>query len=74
MAQVEPYPQNLRIFLDGKDITFYVFGADTFTPDDTDFYRSNIDLTSHLGGAGVHIIRIKAGIGEGRIDARVEIA
>ena len=42
------YPTGLKIYIDGKDCTFYIFGANTFDPTpETNVFR-DIDITPYL--------------------------
>lgn len=70
----DEYPVDIQVFVDGIDITYHIFGVDLFTPDDTNFMFTDIDLTPYVTSGGIHYIMIKAGSGQGRIDCRVEIA
>lgn len=68
------YPEDIKVYIDGKDITYFIFGANTFSPtvDRRTFY--DIDLTGFITSPGIHKIRIVPGFGDGRLDCRVEIA
>ncbi len=68
------YPTGLKVYLDDIDITYYIFGADTFDASDTKHIARDIDLTSFISVAGVHHIVVSAEAGSGRVDCRVEIA
>jgi hypothetical protein len=83
------YPTGLKIFIDGEDCTYYIFGKNTFTPKEGDNVLRNIDITPYLRltdnltgdrkfrdtnkGANVHSIEITAEDGNGRVECRVEI-
>lgn len=65
------YPENVRIFIDGKDVTSWIFGSDTITPSDAQFSWSNIDITQFVRSKGTHIIEITAESGVGRVEVIV---
>lgn len=67
------YPNDIQVFLDGEDITYFIFEEDTFNPDSTNYIIRNIDLTAFVQSAGVHTLRIVAGDGNGRVDARFSV-
>lgn len=70
------YPTGLKIYIDGKDATYYIFGVNSLDPDPalgTDVFR-DIDITPYLRKApGRHTVEVTAANGNGRIEARVEI-
>lgn len=68
------YPSGVRVFIDGKDATYYLFGVNKIDPSsETNIWR-DIDITNHLRkGPGIHTIEITAENGNGRIESRVEI-
>jgi hypothetical protein len=67
------YPSGLKVFLDGEDITYYVFGADTITPNlELDKWK-DIDLTAFITQPGRHVLAITADT-PGKVDARIEIS
>lgn len=68
------YPAGLKIYIDGKDCTYYIFGSNTFDPSaDRNTFR-DIPITPYLRKTpGIHTIEITAGNGNGRVEARVEI-
>lgn len=68
------YPSDIRVFIDGKDVTKYIFGSDTITLTNVNRAWKNIDITSHIRNIGEHKIEITAGNGVGRVEARVEIS
>jgi hypothetical protein len=47
------YPTGLKIFIDGIDATFYIFGANTFDPDDITNTFRDIDITPYLRKAEI---------------------
>jgi hypothetical protein len=67
------FPENVRLFIDGKDVTSWVFGHDTITPTDTKFSWNNIDITQFVRTKGTHIIEITAESGVGRVEVIVEM-
>jgi hypothetical protein len=68
------YPQGLKLYIDGKDATYYVFGSNTFDPSDELHIFRDIDITPYLRKTpGIHTIEVTAGNGNGRIEARVEV-
>jgi len=62
------YPEEVRIFIDGKDITTWVFGVPTINPSIEKFSWTNIDITQFVRSKGVHTIQITAEAGVGRIE------
>lgn len=67
------YPTGIRIYIDDKDITNWIFGTDTLELDNINNTWRNIDITSFIKGAGFHTIKITAESGVGRVEARVEM-
>jgi len=68
------YPTDVKVFIDGKDVTKYIFGTDTIVLSDVNNTWRDIDIGPHLRGPGLHTIEITAATGVGRVEARVEIA
>lgn len=68
------YPSGLKIFIDGKDATYYIFGSNTFEPSSLlDTWR-DIDISTYLRKVdGLHTIEITAQNGNGRVECRVEV-
>lgn len=68
------YPSGLKLYIDGKDATYYVFGSNTLDPStDLNTWR-DIDITPYLRKTpGLHTVEITAGNGNGRVECRVEI-
>lgn len=67
------FPENVRMFIDGKDVTSWVFGSDTITPSEAKFSWTNIDITQFVRTKGTHIIEITAEAGVGRVEIVVEM-
>lgn len=67
------YPEEVRIFIDGKDITNWVFGRDTINPSREKFSWTNIDITQFVRAKGVHIIQITAEAGVGRVETIIRV-
>lgn len=67
------YPENVRVFIDGKDVTEWIFGTDTVTPTAALHNWSNIDITQFVKAKGTHTIEITAEAGVGRVEVIVEI-
>jgi hypothetical protein len=68
------YPSGVRIFIDGKDATYYVFQDNKIDPSDAKNIYRDIDITPYLRkGPGIHTIEITAENGNGRVESRVEI-
>ena len=42
------YPTGLKIFVDGIDATYYIFGKNTFDPDEITNTFREIDITPYL--------------------------
>lgn len=67
------YPENVRVLIDGKDVTNWMFGVDTINPSDAKHSWTNIDITQFVKAKGTHIIEITAEAGVGRVEAILEI-
>lgn len=68
------YPSGVRVFIDGKDATYYLFGSPTIDPSSDMSIWRDIDITPYLRKTpGVHTIEITAENGNGRVESRVEI-
>lgn len=83
------YPSGLKIFIDGEDCTYYIFGENTFTPDALNDSFRDLDITPYLRtidnltddknykpglqAANLHTIEITAEDGNGRVECRVEV-
>ena len=67
------YPTNIRIFIDDEDVTFWLFGTDTITPDEWDDTYRDIDISGFVRGEGLHKLEITTEAGAGRVEARLEI-
>lgn len=67
------YPEEVRIFIDGRDVTAWVFGRETINPSDERFSWTGIDITQFVKARGTHTIEIRAEAGVGRIEAIVEM-
>ena len=67
------YPSGLKLFLDGEDITYWVFGTDTITPDLETNKWKDIDLTAYIYTPGRHILTVTADT-PGKVDARIEVS
>ena len=67
------YPSGLKLFLDGQDITQFVFGSDTVTPDVSLNKWKDVDLTAYIKTPGRHILTVTAET-PGKIDARIEVS
>jgi protein-tyrosine phosphatase len=68
------YPENVRIFIDGKDVTEWLFGEDTITPTIAKHSWTNIDITQFVKARGKHVIEVTCEAGVGRVELIVEIA
>lgn len=68
------YPSGLKLFIDGNDATYYIFGANQIDPS-TDFNTwRDLDITPYLRKTpGIHTIEITAVNGNGRVECRVEV-
>jgi hypothetical protein len=67
------YPENVRVFIDGKDVTAWIFGEDVITPTVAKHNWSNIDITQFVKAKGTHVIEITAEAGVGRVEVIVEV-
>jgi len=47
------YPTGLKIFVDGIDATYYIFGKNTFDPDEINNTFRDIDITPYLRKIGI---------------------
>lgn len=83
-----PYPTGLKIYIDGVDATYYIFGSNTFNPDANNNTFRNLNITPYLrhldktgpsvmrtqeGVSDLHTIEITAADGSGRVECRVEV-
>lgn len=66
-------PSDCTIWIDGKDVTYQLFGSDTITPTATKFSWQDIDISGLVKGKGLHTLEVRAGNGSGRVDARIEV-
>lgn len=67
------YPTDVKVFIDDQDVTKMIFGDDTITLTDLENTWRDIDLTPFVQYTGLHKLRITAGSGIGRVDAKVSI-
>ena len=68
------YPVGLRVYIDGKDATYYIFGATTITPTALLNTWRDINISQYLRKTpGIHTIEIIPTSGAGRVDTRIEI-
>lgn len=68
------YPTGLKLFIDGHDATYYIFGANTFDPSSLMNKWRDLDITPFLQKRpGIHTIEVTALNGNGRVECRVEI-
>jgi hypothetical protein len=67
------YPSDIRVFIDGRDVTKWIFGTETVTLTNVNRDWKNIDISSFIRGPGLHKIEVTAGAGVGRVEARVSI-
>jgi hypothetical protein len=68
------FPQNCKLFIDGEDVTYYIFGVTEFSPDATTAIWRDIDITDYLAShTGIHKIEIVPTSGSGRAEIRLEI-
>lgn len=67
------YPEGVKIFIDGKDVTRWVFGATSVNPTIERYSWTNIDITQFVRGKGVHTIQITAEAGVGRVEVITRI-
>lgn len=72
-ATPREYPTDVKIYLDDEDITKLVFGEDTITLTDLQNSWRDIDITPYVKYAGLHKLRITAGAGVGRVDAKISM-
>lgn len=68
------YPSGMKLYIDGKDATYYVFGVNQLDPSSELNTWRNIDITPYLRKTpGLHLIEMTAANGNGRVECRVEI-
>lgn len=68
------YPSGVRVFIDGKDVTYYIFSQDSIDPSSEQNTWRNIEITRYLRNTpGLHTIEVTAENGNGRVETRVEI-
>jgi len=67
------FPTDVKVFIDDQDITKAVFGTDTVTLTDAEHEWTKIDISKYLKYPGTHKLKITAGSGVGRVDARVKL-
>ncbi len=68
------YPVGLKIYIDGKDATYYIFGVQTITPTASLNTWRDINISQYLKRTpGIHTIEIIPTSGAGRCDVRLEI-
>lgn len=68
------YPEKVRMFIDGKDVTSWVFGADTITPTEIKNSWTNVDITQFVRTKGTHTIELTAESGVGRVEIIIEMS
>lgn len=67
------YPEGVRVYIDGKDVTNWMFGQDSINPSDAQHSWFGIDITQFVREKGRHVLEITAEAGAGRVEAVVEI-
>lgn len=67
------YPTDIKVFIDGVDVTKWIFGVDTIELTNLNNTWRGIDISPFIKGPGMHQIQVTAGGGVGRVEARVEI-
>ena len=68
------YPAGLKVFIDGKDVTWYIFGSATIDPSSDRNTWRDTDIATYLRKTpGLHTIEVTSENGNGRIEARVEV-
>lgn len=67
------YPTDVKVFIDDKDVTKFIWGSETITLSEVNNTWRNIDISQFIRGPGLHKIEITAGTGVGRVEARVEM-
>lgn len=68
------YPIDVKVFIDGNDVTTVIFGSDVVTLTNVENTWRKIDISSYLRGKGIHVLEITSGGGTGRVEARLEIS
>lgn len=67
------YPSDIKVYIDGNDVTEWIFGTETLTLSDVNNSFNNIDISSLVQDVGRHTIEVTCAQGVGRVEARVEI-
>ncbi len=62
------YPEEVRLFIDGKDVTQWAFGSSTINPTREKYSWTDIDITQFVRTRGVHIITLTTEAGVGRVE------
>lgn len=68
------YPEEVKVYIDGKDITQLAFGSPTLTLSDLNRTWRNIDITQFCTVPGVHTVTVTCTGGVGRVEAKVKIS
>jgi hypothetical protein len=68
------YPIDVKVWIDGKDATKWIFGSETVVLSNINRKWSKIDISSFIKGPGTHEIEITAEAGIGRVECRLEIS
>ena len=73
MATPPAFPANCRVFIDNIDVTVWLFGTETVTPDEVRHRWRDIDITQYVKAPGLHTLKVTAEAGVGRLDARIAL-
>lgn len=73
MAVQPAYPTDVKVYIDGDDITFRIFGVDTIELSDVNNLFHDIDITPYIRSPGRHKLTITSVSGVGRVEARVSL-
>lgn len=68
------YPTGIKVYIDDKDCTYYLFGVKSLDPTAINNTWRDIDISGYIRQTpGIHTIKIVPAAGAGRADVRVEI-
>ena len=68
------YPTGVKVYIDDKDATYYLFGTTSLDPDADNNTWRDIDISGFIRQTpGIHTIKIVPASGAGRADVRIEI-
>jgi hypothetical protein len=66
------YPTNVKMLIDGVDVTYWVFGVEALTLSDINRKFRDVDISPYVHGDGEHTLEITCTSNVGRVEARIE--